>query len=303
MTVLQAGRQGQSVQPSEAQSMNAESLRVTLSKIAPLEQWNSEWSQFGPRVCWRFFRPSPQQLGELWRVISSFKGHTEWHLVDNCLVTGVGWTFLALPTTPSQITSETASLPSPSRRQLSQEQVSNDLLSLASQIEDRLHLKTEEPKPFSQDLLSKEGLRRSRGQFEDFEDGGQRIVYLIVDPGTLAVFEPTKTDVMLHFEPFDDEITAIFSDVLGVDLALGHGRALSDSEAEKIEKAFPIFWKVSDYYEDAYLSPREAALLLQECATLDKVAYSSKALRGLDKLFRIARWASEKRCGVLFSAP
>ncbi len=151
-------------------------------------------------------------------------------------------------------------------------------------------------------MLSKEGLRRLRGQFEDFEERGQRVAYLIVDPGSLEVFEPTKADIMLHFEPLDDEITAIFDEILGADLTRGHGRALSDTEVEKIKMAFPIFWKISDYYEDAYLSPREAELLSQECAAMDKIVSGPRGIRGLDKLSRIAYWASSKNYGILFSA-
>jgi hypothetical protein len=287
---------------SEVQSMNAEPLRLTLSKIAPLEEWNLEWAKSGPRVCWQFFRPTPQQLKELERTISSFQGHTRWYLTDNCLVAGSGPAFLAVPAL-SQGISEMPSLLSAPHLQLSREQATDDILRLARLIEDRLDLKNAEPKSFSQDLLSKEGLLRSRRLFEDFQDGGQRIVYLIVEPASSEIFEPTNADLMLHFEPSDDETTAIFNEILGVDLTQGYSRALTDLEAEKIKKEFPVLWKISDYYEDAYLGPHEVQLLLQECATLDKIASSQKAIRGLDKLFRIGRWASEKRYGVLFSAP
>src|SRR5437764_296621 len=126
---------------------------------------------------------------------------------DDCLAAGLGRASLA-PTCESQTTAKLPSHSYASDSQLSEAQGSDDLMRLADEIENRLHLKNVEPKPFSQGLLDKEGLRRSRGQFEDFEERGQRVVYLIVAPGTLEVFEPTKADTMLHFEPLDDEITA-----------------------------------------------------------------------------------------------
>jgi hypothetical protein len=291
---------GTAQSPYEAHTMNAEPLRITLSKIAPLEEWNAEWSKSGPRVCWRLFRPSPEQLGELGRIISSFQKHSGWYLADNCLAVAVDKAFLAFPTTRSHSTVEA---PSPPRAQLSQEQASDDLFRLAGLIEDRLGLKSSEPKLFSRDLLKREGLRRSRAPFEDFQDGGQRVIYLIVEPKASGIFEPTAADLMLHFEPSADEITAIFNEIIGADLTLGHGRALTDLEAERIKTGFPVLWKISDYYEDAYLAPHEADLLLEECVALDKVVSSSRALRGLDKLSRIAYWASSKRYGVLFSPP
>jgi len=211
--------------------------------------------------------------------------------------------FLASPTTEPPIAAEPPSTRSEPYPQLTLEESSSDLMRLAEQIEDRLHLKNSKPKPFSQDLLTKEGLRRSRGPLEDFEERVQRAVYLIVEPGTSEVFEPGKADIVLHFEPFYDEMTAIFGDIIGVDLAQRDFGSLTDAEAETIEKEFPVFWKISEYHEDAYLSPQEAALLLRECNALGKVVSSPEAIRGLDKFWRIANWASEKHYGILFSAP
>lgn len=287
---------------SEAQSVNAEPLRITLSKIAPLEHWEVQWFQPGVRVCWRLFRPNPERLGELLRITSSFHGITQWHMVDDCLTPGMGVTSIA-PKIEPQMTAKLLSPQSAPVLQLNAANVSDDLSELANQIEARLHLENVAPKPFSKELLSKDGLRGSQAQFEDFAEGGQRITYLITEPGSSEVFEPVKHDKMLHFGPFDNEITAIFNEILAVDLTLGHGRALTPSEQEKIMMVYPVLWKISDYYEDAYLSRQEAELLYRECQALDKEVSSPQAIRGLDKLIRIAHWASEKGYGVLFSAP
>lgn len=91
-------------------------------------------------------------------------------------------------------------------------------------------------------------------------------------------------------------MTAIFGDIVGADLTQRQGKTLTES------RGFPVLWKISDYEGGAYLSPQEVSILLKECAALDTVVVSSKALRGLDKVYRIANWASERRYGVFFDA-
>lgn len=238
----------------------------------------------------------------MFQIIGNFHGHGQWHFVDNCLEVGAGLT--AFPgefATPSSI-APVGITP------LSEADATSDLSALANEIEERLDLRAVEPKSFSEALLTREGLRKSWGAFEDFEDGGQRIAYLIVQPEAWGSTQPTsaeitKADIMLHFEPHLGEMTAILGDIVGSYLTLRNGGTLTEEEAEKIERHFPVFWKISEYYEDAYLSPQEAELLVQECMALDKVVSSAESLRGVDKLTRIARWASTSRYGVLLSAP
>jgi hypothetical protein len=283
-------------QESRVMEINSEPLRIALSKIAPLEQWDVSSSQFGPRFCWTLFRPKAQQFRELWNVINNFTRQAKWHGVDNCLAPGVGMIQAPgqhLPTPPSG--AETAV------KRISDADITRDLAALASEIELRLGLQNVEPMSFSEALLTKEGLHKSRGPFEDFADGGQRTVYLIVKPAP-EVFEATKNDIMLHFEPQRDEMTAIFVDIAGVDLAQRESGMLTDVEADKIERTFPVLWKISDYYEGAYLNANDAQALYRECNTLNQIVSSPRALRGLDKLMRIANWASTKQYGVLFSA-
>src|SRR5262249_15833492 len=141
-----------------------------------------------------------------------------------------------------------------------------------------------EPMPFSESLLTREGLRQLRGPFQDFDERGQLAVFLIVHPGAEERFEPQKEDVLLHFAPLDGEFVAIFDEILGTELRRLRNRALTDAEKRQIQSRFPVFWKISDYYQDSYLSPAEAKLLYQECLTLSDNASSPDALRGLDKL-------------------
>jgi hypothetical protein len=273
--------------------INAEPLKIVLSKIAPLEQWGISWTRVGPRFCWTLFRPKQSHLEELWRTIQSFKGQTQWHLVENCLAPGVGLVAPPGQSVPSPLTAVTDVT--------NEADINRDLAALASELEMRLGLQDAKPMVFSERMLTKEGLRVSRRPFEDFADGGQRTVYLIVKPAA-EVFEATKNDIMLHFEPQRDEVTAIFSDIAGADLTQREFGTLTAAEADKIEKAFPVLWKISDYYEGAYLNAEEAQALYQECNTLDQIVSSPRALRGLDKLTRIANWASTKQYGVFFSA-
>lgn len=271
-----------------------------MSKIAPLERWDVSWSLRGPNVCWHLFRPSPKQVRELWSVISGFKGHTQWHGVDNCLVAFSGQEFLALPTatafrTPLHITPLTA--------QVTEEEANSDLEQLAIEIEKQLALRDVAPTSFSDWLLTKEGLRQSHGPFEDFLEGGQRLAYLIVDPKSSEVFTPTEADIRLHFEPMDDEITAICGDIVGADLTRRKFQTMTNEEAERIQVSYPFFWEVADYYDGAYLSPHEARALYEECLALEQMVSSPKSLRGMDKLKRIANWAVVKNYGVFLDSP
>jgi hypothetical protein len=169
------------------------------------------------------FHTGNSQLSELLDTISSFQGHSRWNLTDNCLVAAQIAEFVEFPSsqTISEAQCSLTSLP-----RFSREHATDDLLQLAELIEGRLGLKGTKSKLFSPDLITKEGLCTSNALFEDFQDGGQRIVYLIVKPGNSEIFEPTKADMRLHFEPSDEEITAVFNEILGVDLTQAHGRAL-----------------------------------------------------------------------------
>ena len=293
------------LQPREAKSVSStpEHLRSVLARIAPLEEWEFSWVNREPRICWKFFRAQPGMLNKVLHIVQSFQGHSTWVYVDGCLEPVSGKTFIAAPNSGARAIPDRPSPFRAPRPQLTREQAAEDIEQLADHIESELHLEHEQAKLFSKDLLSRNGLRNSHGAFEDFQEGGQRIVYLIVHPGTSPVFEPTDTDIMLHFEPQFLEMPVIFGDIVGSDLTHRDFGELTEAEAQKIENEFPTLWKISDYHEDAYLSPLEAGSLLRECLALDKTISSPEALRGLDKLSRIAYWASEKGYGVLFSAP
>lgn len=281
--------------PNDAQ-MRTEPLKLVLSKIAPLESWDPTISRFGPKICFRLFRPDPQQTKDLLRVIDDFEGLSRWHFVDGCLETGVAYT--AAPAEIARLSSSTGRGTAP--KQMTTEGVNRDLANLAAQIEQRLGLHDVEPKSFSEAMLTKEGLRQSHGAFQDFQDGGQRIVYLIVNPGSSQVFQATKADIMLHFEPKDDEMTSIFGDLLGTNLFVRDFQAMTEAEAVQLQKAFPEFWSIPDYHEGGYLTPEKASLLYQECLKISQIVFSPKAIRGIDKLTRIAYWASTKHYGIFF---
>jgi hypothetical protein len=185
---------------------------------------------------------------------------------------------------------------------MTEDEVNRSLAKLAAEIEQQLGLHDVKPKDFSEALLTKEGLRQSHGPFEDFQDGGQRIVYLIVNPGSSQVFQATNADIMLHFEPEDDEMTAIFGDLLGTDLFRRDFHTMTEAEADRLQKTFPGLWSIADYNMGAYLTPQQASLLYQECLTIGQNVTSPKAIRGIDKLTRIAYWASTKHYGILFES-
>ena len=238
-----------------------------------------------------------------YRAIENFRGKAQWGYIDDCLqgLSGVGFLTEVLP--PLAARSQPPQVPTTRLSNLTREESVRDLEKLADYIEEQLGLENVQPRSFSPAMLTREGLAASHAEFEDFDDGGERTVYLIVRPGNVPTYDPQDTDIFLHFTPFDDEMSAVLPAILGIDPALLVNRALTDGEVEKIKKEFPVFWEISDYYEDAYLSPDEAAELYRECQLLDKKEMPPAALRGLDKLMRIAHWATAKHYGVFFSAP
>jgi hypothetical protein len=216
-------------------------------------------------------------------------------LIDGCLQPGA-----AVLAAPTEIAPPPSSAVLAMPKRMTEEEVNRDLAKLATEIEQRLGLHDVEPKEFSETLLTKEGLRQSKGPFEDFQDGGQRIVYLIVNPGSSEVFQTTDADIMLHFEPTDDEMTAIFGNLLGTDLFIREFQTMTEAEANHLQKTFPGLWSISDYHQGAYLNPKQAELLEQECLKISQIVSSHKAIRGIDKLLRIAHWASTKHYGIFF---
>lgn len=232
-------------------------------------------------------------------MVREFEGHARWHFVDDCLRAGVGVARMPLlpgfPSLPLQS--------APVKPPIIEAQADEDLAALAIEIEKQLGLSDIAPMPFSDSLLTKDGLRKSHGPFEDFVDGGQRNVYLIVHPQSSEVFAATKADIMLHFEPMDHEMAAICGDIVEADLSPRDFHNITEEKAERIRLSFPLFWKIADYYKGGYFNPEEALILHQECLALEQMISSPKSLRGIDKLIRIANWAVARNYGVLLDPP
>lgn len=276
-----------------------ERLKLVLSKIAPLESWSSSWSVDGPKICWTLFRPDPELSYPLVHIVHEFQGHTKWVLMaGDCLQPLYGRTFVSMlhSAGPPSVIPATGFT-------LSEDDADSDLRALAHVIETKLGLTDAQPHPFSEWLFTKDGLATTPDTFQDFDDGGELAVFLVTDPLRDKVYDPAPEDIALHFAPHDYELTAILEEIIGEDLRTSHGRPLTEGEKECIKAAFPMFWEISDYYEDSYLSPQDAGVLYNECTSLNDSARSTEALRGLDKLIRISRWASKEQYGVLFSAP
>jgi len=276
-----------------------ERLKLVLSKIAPLESWTISWSDSGPKICWTLFRPNPELSYPLVHIVHEFQGHTKWVLMaGDCLQPVYGRTFVSMPRYAGAPTVAAAIAST-----LSEDDAESDLTALANMIETKLDLRDTQPHAFSEWLLTKDGLATTPDTFQDFDDRGELAVFLITDPLRDKVYDPSPEDIPLHFAPNDYELTAILEEIIGEDLRTSHGRPLTEAEKERIKAAFPILWEISDYYEDSYLSPQQAEVLYNECTGLNDSVRSTDALRGLDKLIRISRWASKEQYGVLFSAP
>ena len=294
-------------------------LPHVISKIAPLERWSFASSSSDlrredfisdyqyeqaqadtsfPRFCFSLFRPKPQQMDFLISAVGAYQGDVTWVMEDDCIVA-----IPALPdfTPPPVIADEAERLKwlaqtLPQRDADFLKRAALDVPRLAAYIEQRLNLAGKPSLEFDPQLLTREGLASSRGQFEDYWEPHAWKVSLVRNPqehpGTL---DPTSAH---------DRHLAISIDIYQVDALFDElNPAWASFQGEgPVVPAYPLLSQFSDMTANLVFERDEADLLLDECLNAQARVKNPFALRGLDNLVRIARWAQKLETGIYFEA-
>ncbi|HEU4416262.1 MAG TPA: hypothetical protein VFT65_15855 [Candidatus Angelobacter sp.] len=293
-------------------------LPHVISKIAPLEWWSFASSpsdlrredfitdfQYDqaksdstfPRFCFSLFRPKPQQMDSLIAAVRAYKGTVSWWIEDDCISATPAMLDLPTGSTAEDEEKRRAIL----EKQLHPDaefiqQAMRDALSLAAVIEARLNLRDKPSLEFDPEWLTREGLASSRGQFEDYWEPHAWKVSLARNPqehrGTL---DPTSAH---------ERHLAISIAIYQVDALLDELNPGWDSfEGEgPVVPAYPLLSQFSDMTANPTFAPDDVAALLNECLVAQAGVKNPAALRGLDNLIRIARWAQKLETGIYFQA-
>jgi len=172
-----------------------------------------------------------------------------------------------------------------------------DAPKLAAYLEERLNLSGKPSLDFDPQWLTREGLAASRPQVEDYWEPGSWTVSLARKPQEYAgKLEPTSTrDRSLAFGIAAYEVDALFDE-------LSPGWEAFQGEEGPVIPAYPLLSRLSDMTADALYGPREVEALLDECIQTQARVKTPDAIRGLDNMIRIARWAQKLKVGIYFGA-
>lgn len=294
-------------------------LPHVVSKIAPLEWWSFASSASDlrredfisdyqyeqaksdpafPRLCFFLFRPKPEQMASLISAVRAYKGDVDWSMDDDCIgATPAIPTFVAPPVTADeQERLNWLKQALPHRDAEFIKQAMRDAPRLAAFLESRLSLRGRPSLEFDPQWLTQEGLASSRGQFEDYWEPHAWKVSLVRNPqehpGTL---DPTSAH---------DRHLAISIDIYQVDALFDElNPAWASFQGEgPVVPAYPLLSQFSDMTASPVFERDEVDLLLDECLNAQARVKNPFALRGLDNLIRIARWAQKVETGIYFEA-
>jgi hypothetical protein len=281
---------------------NHDWLPHVVSKIAPLEWWSVasspsdlrrddfssdyEYEQAKldtsfPRFCFSLFRPKPEVMSLLTTAVNDYQGDVIWVMGEGCIY--------AMPFKATFITSETGFV---NRAML-------DAPRLSTYLEERLGLAGKPSLDFDPRWLTREGLASSRGQFEEFWEPGSWTVFLALKPQEYArTAHPTSTTD----RPLAMGIAAYELDAMFDPLDAGWESRPGDGTAGPVIPAYPLLSRISDLTADALYERQEVSALLDECLQMQANTSNPVAIRGLDNLIRIARWAQKLKSGIYFGA-
>ena len=307
-----------SVPKDRAAFTNHDWLPHVVSKIAPLEWWSFASSSSDlrredfssdyqyeqaradtsfPRFCFSLFRPKPKKMASLMAAVSAYKGDVSWVMEDDCIVAIPPMpTFIAPPiTTDEQEKLKWLAQVLPNRDAEFIKRALVDVPRLAAYLEERLNLADKPSLDFDPQWLTREGLAASRGQFEDYWEPGSWTVFLARKPQQYAEkFEPTSA----HDRPLALGIASYEMDALFDEISPGW-----EFQGEgPVVPAYPLLSRLYSMTADALYERHEVDLLLNECLQTQAKVKNPEAIRGLDNLIRIARWAQKLKGGIYFGA-
>ncbi len=302
-------------------------LPHVVSKIAPLEWWSFATSPteirrddyqsdyrfdlamqetLFPRFCFALFRPKPEMRSALMAAVNAYKGEVIWTIDEDCIS--------AMPGTPTRLRLVAPPMTPEERESLREKykllpftplkadaefvkRALFDAPRLAAYLEERLNLAGKPSLDFDPQWLTREGLAASRPQGEDYWEPGSWTVSLARKPQEYAgKLEPTSTrDRSLAFGIAAYEVDALFDE-------LSPGWEAFQGEEGPVIPAYPLLSRLSDMTADALYEPREVEALLDECIQTQARVKAPDAIRGLDNMIRIARWAQKLKVGIYFGA-
>lgn len=286
------------------------------SKLAPLEWWSYcdsasdlqpndfpgaflsrsviDEASRSPVFSFSFFRPKPGAYMELINLLESYRGAAYWSMCGaNISACKRKPTFRGIIAVTSeevrqQLEKERAELltPDPDFMQRCVE----DIPALCGYIEKQLGLEDIAPIDFSAEWLTAEGLARSRGEFEDFYDGGTHMSYLARDPDCYAKdLKPTsEADLQLYINVSLPSVETPGPHWTEIRPAAGVSEC-------PLLSGFPPAW------DDGTYQPEQIPALLAELRHVQNYAKDPKLLRSLDNFIRVANWASKLKLGIYLS--
>jgi hypothetical protein len=296
-----------------------------ISKVAPLEWWSFAASpsdlrredypsdflfQFTqqntwefPRFCFELFRPKPDDFAALFAAVEEYQGDVTWTMYDHCIAAFPGKPgkpvfITALPKAEDLKKLEQLLRNPPSADPEFVKRAIADIPRFCDYLEKRLGLIEKPAQDFDPRWLTREGLLASRGQFEDYLEPGSWAVFLARRPGEYAKGSRPTSDA-------DRDLgMGIGADANGELLKeLGANWEQYDNNGRKgpLVHEFPLMSRLNDESEDTVYEPREVAALLAEYWRAQAIVKTPSAIRGLDNLIRIARWAQKLKLGIYFS--
>ena len=299
-------------------------LPHVISKLAPLEWWSFASSPAEirredypsdfryqlakqdtwhfPRFCFSLFRPKLEVVSSLLAAVNDYSGDVIWSMADECIT--------AVPGAPGKITRHLTASPTWDLKRLEElarnppqadpefvKRAMLDIPRFAAYLEQRLGLKDKPALDFDPQWLTAEGLAASRGPFEDYLEPGSWSVFLARKPQEyVKTWQPTSSaDRSLGMGIGMHEQDALLQE-LGADWDSYQRSGMKDP----LLPAYPLLSRLSDFTEDTVYERDEVDALLGEYLQAQATVKSPHAIRGLDNLIRIARWAQKLKTGIYF---
>jgi hypothetical protein len=275
-----------------------------------------------PRFCFSLFRPKPEVMRSLMAAVNDYKGDVTWTMLDGCIAAFIskpGFYAPILTAEEQKRLEELARNGNPlaavpfatdeQRRKFEEDLVRNpphadpefvkraisDAPRFATYIEQRLGLAGKPSLDFDPQWLLREGLAASRPQFEDYWEPGDRSVFLARDPQEYArtskPTSPADLNLVLGVGMFEED--ALLAE-LGADWESYQRSGMNGA----LVSAYPLLSRLADISDDALYEPGEVDALLAECLQAQDKVKEPLAIRGLDNLVRIARWAQKLQVGI-----
>jgi hypothetical protein len=255
-----------------------------------------------PRFCFSLFRPKLEVVSSLLAAVNDYSGDVSWSMSHECIT--------AVPGTPGKH-AHYAALPTPEDLKKLEELPRNppqanpefvkramdDVPRLSAYLEQRLGLAGKPSLDFDPQWLTREGLAASRGPFEDYLEPGSWSAFLARKPQEYArTSQPTSpADRSLGMGIGMHEQDALLQE-LGADWDSYQRSGMKDP----LLPACPLLSRLSDFTEDTVYERDEVDALLGEYLQAQATVKSPHAIRGLDNLIRIARWAQKLKAGIYF---